>query len=72
MDDLLTQPTYEMLGFVPSMDKIEEVMNCIANRKAVGRDELPVELLKLQLDDDTGRISSQKAIVDIWTDGRVP
>ena len=37
---------------LPSIFEVEEIIKSMSNRKSVGPDELPAELLKLALDED--------------------
>ncbi|CAB1103333.1 unnamed protein product [Ectocarpus sp. CCAP 1310/34] len=47
-------PTYVPLDDIPSLLEVEEVVREMANRKAVGPDDLTAELIKLFLDGDQG------------------
>ena len=46
------QPVTSALGIKPTEEEVSTAINTIANRKAVGLDGLPVELLKLGLQHD--------------------
>ena len=50
-DELKVWPLYSPLYDVLSRYEVEEAIRAIANRKAVGPDGLPVELLKVLLDE---------------------
>ena len=45
-------PPCTPLDDLPSIFGVDEIMKSLSNRKAVGPDELPAELLKLALDRD--------------------
>ena len=53
---------------------MEEAIRAMANNKAVGPDGLPVELLKVLVDEgDSDNLDSfYKIVVAVWTRGRVP
>lgn len=72
IDNLPTRPTYEWLECVPSMGETGEVVKSMASGKAAGPDELPVELLKIPLDNDAVLSSFHDAIVDTWRGSRAP
>ncbi|CAB1113113.1 unnamed protein product [Ectocarpus sp. CCAP 1310/34] len=66
-------PTCVPLDDIPSLLEIEEAVREMANRKAVGPDDLPAELIKLFLDGDQGLLREFHAIVvDVWQTGDVP
>ena len=50
VDGVRSWPEDAQLDTVPSEDEVEEAVRSMANRKAVGPDELPAELLKVLLD----------------------
>ena len=53
---------------------MEEAIRAMANRKAVGADGLPVELLKVLVDaGDSGTLGNfYEIVVAVWRQGRVP
>ncbi|CAB1104154.1 unnamed protein product [Ectocarpus sp. CCAP 1310/34] len=66
-------PTCVPLDDIPSLFEVEEAVRGMANRKAVGPDDLPAELIKLFLDGDRGFLREFHAIVvDVWQTGNVP
>ena len=55
------------LDNTPTLFEVEEVILGMANRKAVGPDELPAELIKLFLDGDQGLLRQfHDIIVTMW------
>ena len=66
-------PTCVPLDDVPSMLEVQQAIRGMANKKAVGPDELPAELIKLFLDGDQVLLRQFYAIIrTIWQSGRVP
>ena len=54
-------------------EEVASVLQSMANAKAVGPDELPVELLKLGLHHETTVLQEfHRVITRVWRDGRVP
>ncbi|CAB1102902.1 unnamed protein product [Ectocarpus sp. CCAP 1310/34] len=53
-DKVKRSPTCVPLHDIPSLLEVEEAVQEMANRKAVGPDDLPAELIKLFLDGDQG------------------
>ena len=53
---------------------MEEAIRAMANRKAVGPDVLPVELLKVLVDEgDSDNLGNfYEIVVAVWRRGRVP
>ena len=74
VDELKQCPSCRPLGDVPSRYKAEEAIRALANRKAVGPDGLPAELLKVLADegglDTLGTFHD--IIVAVWRGGGVP
>ena len=55
-DELKIWPTCSPLDDVPSRYEVEEAIRAMADRKALGSDGLPVELLKVLVDEgDSGQ-----------------
>ena len=50
VDSVLSWAEDDQLDTVPSEDEVEEAVRSMANRKAVGPDELPAVLFKALLD----------------------
>ncbi|CAB1101616.1 unnamed protein product [Ectocarpus sp. CCAP 1310/34] len=73
-DKVKRGPTCVPLDDIPSLLEVEEAVREMANRKAVGPDDLPAELIKLFfLDGDQGLLREFHAIVvDMWQTGDVP
>ncbi|CAB1109348.1 unnamed protein product [Ectocarpus sp. CCAP 1310/34] len=72
-DKVKRWPTCVPLDDIPSLLEVEEAVREMANRKAVGPDDLPAELIKLFLDGDQGLLREFHAIVvDVWQTGDVP
>ncbi|CAB1105114.1 unnamed protein product [Ectocarpus sp. CCAP 1310/34] len=66
-------PTCVPLDDISSLRKVEEALRQMTDRKAVGPDDLPAELIKLFLDGDQGLLREFHAIVvDVWQTGDVP
>ena len=77
VEELKMWPTCTPLDDLPSIFQVEETINSMSNRKAVGPDELPTELLKLALYEDRDgyrRILEQYHAIEIaiWRGGGVP
>ncbi|CAB1116625.1 unnamed protein product [Ectocarpus sp. CCAP 1310/34] len=70
-DKVRRWPTCLPLDDIPSLLEVEEPVREMANRKAVGPDDLPTELIKLFfLDGDQGLLREFHAIVvDVWQTG---
>ncbi|CAB1120250.1 unnamed protein product [Ectocarpus sp. CCAP 1310/34] len=69
-DKVKRWPTCVPLDDIPSLLEVEEAVREMANRKAVGPDDLPAELIKLFLDGDQGLLREFHAIVvDVWQTG---
>ena len=67
------QPVANALGIEPTEEKIAAAMKAMANEKAVGPDGLPVELLKLGLQQDrTILLEFHRLTTLIWREGKVP
>ena len=65
-------PVAHVLGVEPTEEEVASALRSMANAKAVGPDELPVELLKLELHHDTTVLRKfHKVITRVWRDGRV-
>ena len=52
VEELKLWPPCTSLDDLPSTFEVEETIKSMSNRKSVGPDELPAELLKLALDED--------------------
>ena len=74
MDELKQWPPCRPLDDVPSRYLVKEAIRALANRKAVGPDGLPAELLKVLADE--GQLNtlgkSHDIIVAVWRGGGVP
>ena len=74
VDELKQWPPCRPLHDVPSTYEVEEAIRALANRKAVGPDGLPAELLKVLADerdlDTLGKFHD--IIVAVWRGGGVP
>ena len=67
------QPVASALGIEPTEDKIATVMKAMANEKVVGPDGLPVELLKLGVQQDrTILLEFHRLTTLIWRKGKFP
>ena len=68
------RPITLSLGTEPTEDEITVALRPMANAKAVGPDELPVELLKLGLHDPTLFREFHGVIVIklVWREGKIP
>ncbi|CAB1101768.1 unnamed protein product [Ectocarpus sp. CCAP 1310/34] len=72
-DKVTRWPTCVPLDDIPSLLEVEEAVREMVNRKAVGPDDLPAELIKLFLDGDQGLLREFHAtVVDVWQTGDVP
>ena len=74
IEGLLQKPTALSLGDPPVVSETKKALRSMANRKAMGPDELPVELLKLGLSDSSHEIllTFHGIILAIWMTGEVP
>ena len=77
VEELKLWPPCTSLDDLPSIFEVEEIIKSMSNRKSVGPDELPAELLKLALDEDRDgnrRILEQfhVIVIAIWRGGGVP
>ena len=74
VDELKQWPPCRPLDDVPSRHKVEEAIRALANRKAVGPDGLPAELLKVLADE--GELNTlgkfHDIMVAVWRGGGVP
>ena len=74
VDELKQWPPCRPLDDVPSRYEVEEAIRALANRKAVGPDGLPAELLKVLADE--GELNTlgkfHDIIVAVWRGGGVP
>ena len=74
VDELKQWPPCRPLDDVTPRYEVEEAINVLANRKAVGPDGLPAELLKVLADE--GELNTvgkfYDIIVAVWTGGGVP
>ena len=73
-DCLSQKPTALSLGDPPVVSEIKKVLRSMANGKAMGPDELPAELLKLGLSDNSHEVllAFHGIIVAVWMAGEVP
>ena len=74
VDELTQCPPCRPLDDVPSRYEVEEAIRALANRKAIGPDGLPVEILKI-LADEGEMITLGKfhdIIIAVWRGGGVP
>ena len=72
-DRLKQRPTCWPLDDEPTLFEVEEAILGMANRKAVGPDELPAELIKLFLDGDQALLRQfHDIIVTMWRKREVP
>ena len=70
---LSQQPVASALGIEPTEEEIATAIKAMANEKAVGPDGLPVELLKLRLQQDrTILLKFHRLTTLIWREGKVP
>ena len=74
VDELKQWPPCRPLDNVPSRYEVEEAIRALANRKAVGPDGLPAELLKVLADEGemNTRGKFHDIIVAVWRRGGVP
>ena len=67
------QPVASALGMKPTQEEIATAMKAMANKKEVGPDELPAELLKLGLQQDrTILLEFHQLTTLIWREGKAP
>ena len=73
-DELKAWPPCSPLDDIPSKYEVEEAIRATANRKAVGDDGIPVELLKVLVDEgDSNNLGDfYEIVVAVWRRGRVP
>ena len=72
-EKLPQQPVASALGIAPTKEEIGTAMKAMTNAKSVGLDGLPVELLKLGLQQDrTILLELHRPITLIWREGKVP
>ena len=74
IEGLSQKPTALSLGDPPVVSETKQALRPMANDKALGPDELPVELLKLGLSDSSHEIllAFHDIIVAVWMTGEVP
>ena len=72
MDELKKWPPCRPLDDVPSRYEVEEAIRALANRKAVGPDGLPAELLKVLAGGENTLGKFHDIIVDVWRGGGAP
>ena len=74
IEALLTKPVALSLGDPPVVNETNPALGCMANRKAMGPDELPTELLKNGLCCSSHEIllAFCGIIVAVWMTGEVP
>eukprot|EP00752_Nemacystus_decipiens_P007608 g6799.t1 len=66
-------PKFAPLADIPSPLEVEEAIRGMANRKTVGPDDLPAEVIKLFLGGDQDLLHDFHAIVvEVWQTGEVP
>ena len=67
------QPTAHTLGDEPTIEEVAAALRSMGNSKAVGPDELPVELLKLGLHHNpTFFREFHEIIIRVWRERKVP
>ena len=72
-EEAAAAPSHECIGIEPTEEEISTAMKAMANKKAVGPDGLPAELLKLGLHQDrTILLELQRLTTLIWREGKVP
>ena len=70
---LSQQPVASALGIEPTEEEITTATKAMANEKAVGPDGLPMELLKLGLQQDrTILLEFHRLTALVWREGKVP
>ena len=74
IEGLSQKPTALSLGDPPAVSETKKARRSMANGKAMGPDELPAELLKLELSDSSHEIllAFQDILVAVWMTGEVP
>ena len=74
IEGLLQKPTALSVGDPPVVSETKKALRSMANGKAMRRDELPAELLKLGLPDSSHEIllAFHDIIVAVWMTGEVP
>ena len=74
IEGLSQKPTALSLGDPPVVSETKMALRSMVNGKAMGPDELPVELLKLVLSDSSHEtlLAFHDIIVDVWMTGEVP
>ena len=66
-------PIAHVFGVEPTEEEVASALRSMANAKAIGADELSVELLKLGLHHDTTVLRKfHRVIRRVWRDGQVP
>ena len=71
--ELPQQPTAHALGDEPKIEEVAAALRSMGNSKAVGPDELPVELLQLGLHHDPTILREfHQTITRVWREGKVP
>ena len=71
--ELPQQPTAHALGDEPKIEEVAAALRSMGNSKAVGPDELPVELLKLGLHHNPTILRElHQTIIRVWREGKVP
>ena len=73
-ESLSPKPVALSLGDPPVVNETKQALRSMAIGKAMGPDELPVELLELGLSDSSHEIllAFHSIIVDVWMAGEVP
>ncbi|CAM9642389.1 unnamed protein product [Pylaiella littoralis] len=73
VDKIEPWPQCVPLDDIPLLFEVEEAIRGMANRKAVGLNDLPAELIKLFLERDQVLLRQfYRIIINIWQSGRVP
>ena len=66
-------PTAHALGDGPTAENVTEALRSLGNSKAVGPDELQVELLNLELHHDPTILREfRQIIIRVWREGKYP
>ena len=73
VEEFPQQPTAHTLGDEPTIEEVAATLRSRGNSKAVGPDELPVELLKLGLHHNPTIFREfHQIIIRVWREGKVP
>ena len=73
VNSLKEYPACASLGIEPTIEEVREAISKMANGKAMGPDDIPVELLKLGLHDDSIIVDEfYKIVLAVWKKEEVP